>query len=95
MKTKLFLVLILATALLSTNVFAAPKSKITMAQAQEIALKRVGGEVEQADTVTRHKKEIYSFFIKKPNGATMHVLVSEKGKIKRVAEETPAAAKIK
>lgn len=31
----------------------------------------------------------------KSSGVTAHVLVSEKGKIKRVADETPATAKIK
>ena len=66
-----------------------------MERAQEIALKRINGEVQQADTVTKHSKQTYSFFIKKPDGVTTHVLVSEKGKIKRVADEMPAAAKIK
>ena len=95
MKTKLFLGFTLAATVFSANIFAAPKSKISMEQAQEIALRRVGGEVAQADTVERHKKPVYSFFIMKSSGVTAHVLVSEKGKIKRVADETPATAKIK
>jgi len=95
MKTKLFLGLALSTIVLGGSVLAAPKSKITMEQAQEIALKRVSGEVEQADAVKRHKRETYSFFIKQSDGVTAHVLVSEKGKIKRLADETPATAKIK
>ena len=95
MKTKLFLGLALAATVCGGNVFAASNRKITMERAQEIALKRVAGEVEQADTVTKHGKQTYSFFIKEQNGVTTHVLVSEKGKIKRVADETPAAAKIK
>ena len=95
MKSKLFLGFALAAMILSANVFAVPKSKITMEQAQEIALKRVSGEVELADTVKRHKKPVYSFFIKKSDGGTAHVLVNENGKIKRIADETPATAKIK
>ena len=95
MKTKLFLGLTLAAFVLSGNILAARKAKITLEQAQEIALKRVRGDVEQADTVKRHNREVYSFFIKKSNGATAHVLVSDKGRIKRIADETPATAKIK
>ena len=95
MKTKLFLGFALAAMILSANVFAAPKSKITMEQAQEIALKRVSGEVEQSDTVKRHNKPLYSIFIKESDGVTAHVLVNDKGKIKRIADETPATAKIK
>lgn len=95
MKTKLFLGLIFATMVFSGNIFAAPRSKITMEQAQEIALKRINGEVEQADMVKRHNKPVYSFFIKESDGVTAHVLVNDKGKIKRVADETPSTAKIK
>lgn len=95
MKTKLFLSLILAMLLCGANVFAATKAKITMEEAQGIALKRVSGDVEQTDTVMRHKKPLYSVFIKKSDGVTAHVLVNDKGKIKRVADETPATAKIK
>lgn len=95
MKTKLFLGLILATTVLSGNIFAAPKSKITMEQAQEIALKRISGEVEQSDTIKWHKKPVYSIFIKESNGVTAHVFVSEKGKIKRFVAETPSMAKTK
>lgn len=85
----------MTATMFSASVFAAPKSKITMERAQEIALKRVKGEVKQADMVKRHNKPVYSFFIKEPDGVTAHVLVSEKGKIKRIADETPATAKIK
>jgi len=95
MKTKLFLGLIFATMVFSGNIFAAPKSKITMEQAQEIALKRINGEVEQADMVNRRNKPVYSFFIKESDGVTAHVLVNDKGKITRVADETPSTAKIK
>jgi len=95
MKTKLFLGLIFATMVFSGNIFAAPRSKITMEQAQEIALKRINGEVEQADMVKRHNKPVYSFFIKESDGVTAHILVNDKGKIKRVADETPSTAKIK
>jgi hypothetical protein len=55
----------------------------------------VGGEIEQADALMRHHKQTYSIFIKRPDGVTAHVLVSEKGKIKRVRDETPERAKIK
>jgi len=95
MKTKLFLGLMLAATVFSANIFAAPKPKITMEQAQEIALRRVSGEVEQSDMVKRHNKPTYSFFIKKSNGVTAHVLVNDRGKIKRIADENPSTAKIK
>jgi uncharacterized membrane protein YkoI len=95
MKTKLFLSLALAVVVCASGVFAAPKSRVSMEQAQAIALKRVSGEVEQADTVQRHKKSLYSIFIKRANGVTAHVLVNERGKIKSVRNETPATAKIK
>ena len=89
----------LAATVFSGSIFAAPKSKmksrITMEEAQEIALKRVSGEIEQSDTITRHNKPTYSFFIKESNGVTAHVLVTEKGKIKHVRDETPSMAKIK
>ncbi|HEY8561239.1 MAG TPA: PepSY domain-containing protein [Pyrinomonadaceae bacterium] len=95
MKTKLFLSLTLAAIGMSGDIHAAPNRKVTVERAREIALGRVGGEIERADTVTRHKKPVYSFFIRKSDGGTAHVLVSEKGRIKRVADETPATAKIK
>lgn len=100
MKTKLFVVLTLAATVFAGNIFAAPRSKmpksrITMEQAQEIALRRVSGEVEKSDTIKRRKKEFYSFFIKESNGVTAHVLVNDRGKIKRVTDETPARARIK
>ena len=95
MKMKLFLGLTLATMVLSGNIFAAAKSKITMEQAQEIALRRVSGEVELSDTIEKHKKPVYSFFIKESDGVTTHILVNDKGKIKRIAAETPETAKIK
>lgn len=90
----------LAATVFSANIFAAPKpkmskSKVTMEQAQEIALRRVSGEVEQSDTVTRHKKPAYSFVIKKSNGATTHVLVNENGRIKSVTNEKTSKSKIK
>lgn len=95
MKTKLFLGLILATLVFGGSVFAAVKPPISLEQAQEIALKRANGEVEKADTVEKHNKPIYSFFIKESGDITTHVLVNEKGKIIRVADETPETAKIK
>jgi uncharacterized membrane protein YkoI len=95
MKAKLFIGLTLATLVFAGNIFAGTKPKITMQQAQEIALKRVSGEVELSDTVTKHKKPVYSFFIKESDGVTAHVLVNDKGKVKRVADETPENAKIK
>ena len=95
MKTKLFLGLMLAATVFSANIFAAPKTKVSMERAQEIALRRVSGEVEKSDTITKHNKATYSFFIKKSNGITTHVLVSEKGKIKRVSDEKPSKSKIK
>ncbi len=95
MKTKLFIGLILATLAFGGNIFAATKPKITMEQAQAIALKRVNGEIEQAATVGKNSKPLYSFFIKESDGITAHVLVNDKGQIKRVADETPATAKIK
>lgn len=95
MKTKLFLGSMLAAIIFSANIFAAPKPKITMEKAQEIALKKVKGDVEQADTVTYHRKPLYSIFIKRSNGVTTHVLVTENGKVKSMRDETPAKAKIK
>lgn len=96
MKAKLFLGLTLAAFLFGGNVYAAAKTrKISIERAEEIALKRVSGEIEQADAVMRHRRQTYSIFIKRPDGVTAHVLVSEKGRIKRVMDETPATAKIK
>jgi uncharacterized membrane protein YkoI len=95
MKTKLFLGFMLAATIFGGSVLAAPRSKITMERAEEIALKRVSGEIERADTVTRHNRPTYSFFIKKSDGVTTHVLVNEKGRIKRLADETPATAKVR
>lgn len=96
MKTKLFLGLTLATMIFGGSVFAAAKPTITQEEAQTIALKRVnGGDVEKAETVKKHNKSIYSFFIKDSNGIMSHVLVNEKGKIIRVADESPETAKVK
>ena len=85
----------LAATVFSANIFAAPKPKITMERAQEIALKRVSGEVEKSDMITKHNKATYSFFIRKSNGVTAHVLVNDRGKIKRIADEKPSKSKIK
>jgi uncharacterized membrane protein YkoI len=96
MKTKLFLGFSLATLVLSGSVLAAPKPKVTMDQAQAIALKRVGGgEIIQADTIEKHHNTIYSFFIKENGDVTAHLLVNDKGKIKRFVDETPETAKVK
>lgn len=96
MKTKLFLGLTLATLIFSGNLFAAVKPAITFEQAQEIALKRIkGGEVEKSDTVQKHNKPVYSFFIKDSDGIMTHILVNEKGKIIRLADETPDSATVK
>ena len=94
MKTKLLIGLILTTLIFAGNIFAGTKTQITQAQAQKIALKRVNGEVERSETIEKHNKPLYSFFIKDAEGVTTHVLVSEKGKIKRIADETPATAKV-
>ncbi len=95
MKTKLFIGLALVTLIFAGNIFAGTKTKITMEEAQTIALKRVSGEVEQSDTVNKHHKPVYSIFIKESDGITAHVLVNDKGKIKRIADETPENAKVK
>ena len=93
MKTKLFLGLTLAMMIFAGNIFAAPKPKITMEQAREIALKRVGGEIEESDTVKKHNKSYYSFTVRKTNGVTTQVLVSEKGKIEQIKNEKPVKGK--
>lgn len=98
MKSKLLLGATAAVILLGGSVFAKPVKtpKITLEQAQEIALKRIGGTIEQSDLVMRHGKSRYSVFVKEDNGITAHELISAKdGKILWVKDETPETAKIK
>lgn len=95
MKTKLFLSLALATLVFGGNIFAASKNKVTLEEAQAIALKRANGEVIQANTIDKKNKTLYSFFIKEPSGLTTHIVVNEKGKIKSFVDETPETAKVK
>lgn len=98
MKSKLLLGATAALVLLGGSVFAKSDKtpKITLEQAQEIALKRVGGTIEQSDLVMRHGKARYSVFVKEDSGITAHELISAKnGKIMWVRDETPETAKIK
>lgn len=99
MKSKLLLGATAAVILLGGSVFAKPVKtpKITLEQAQEIAMKRVGGgTIEQSDLVMRHGKARYSVFVKEDSAITAHELISAKnGKIKWVRDETPETAKIK
>lgn len=97
MKTKLFLGALMTTAILGGSVLAnTTKPNITMERAQEIALKRVGGTVEQSDLITKHGKARYSIFVKEASGITAHELINAKnGKVLWVRDETPATAKIK
>lgn len=98
MNSKLLLGTLAATVFLSGGVMAktAAKPKITLEQAQTVALKRINGTIEQADAVTERGKERYSIFVQQPNGVTTHEIISaKKGKILRLAVETPATAKIK
>lgn len=98
MNTKLYLGAIMTAIILGGSALAntKPKSEITLERAQEIALKRIDGTIEQAGMVKRHGKERYSIFVQESNGLTAHEFINAKtGKILWVKDETPATAKIK
>ena len=95
MKSKLFLGLTFGAILLGGNIFAATKSALTIQEAEKIALGKAKGEIEKEDAVEKGKKVTYSFFIKGEGDVVTHVLVNEKGKVIRVADETPEMAKVK
>lgn len=63
------------------------KKKVTMEQAQEIALKRVPGTVENSRTETQKGKTVYAFEIRDKKGMTENVWVSETGKIAKVEKQ--------
>ena len=91
MKTKLYLRLylsaILAITLLGGSVFAAAKTskpKVTLEEAQAVALARIPGTVESSMT----GKKDYSFEILGTDGVKTDVFVSEKsGKIKKMIDK--------
>lgn len=95
MKSKLFIGLFVGTVLLGVNVFAAAKPPMTLQQAEQVALSKVNGEIEKEDAVEKNNKTTYSFFIKRSGDVVTHILVNEKGKIVRIADETPEMAKVK
>ena len=95
MKSKLFISLFVGTILLGGNIFATAKPLLTLQQAEQVALSKVNGEIEKEDAVEKHNKTIFSFFIKRSGDVVTHILVNEKGKIVRIADETPEMAKVK
>lgn len=100
MTTKLFAGAIITTVLLAGSLIASArdrgKNNISMERAQEIALRRAAGTVEESNLVKRHGRERYSIFIEEPNGVTTHEFISARnGKILWMRDETPAAAKIR
>jgi uncharacterized membrane protein YkoI len=69
----------------------ARQAEITKEQAQEIALKRVPGNVESGELEREHGKLVYSFDIRNSKGTIDEVQVSAiTGKIVRVEHETKA-----
>ena len=66
------------------------KTKITMEQAEEIALKRVPGTVENSKTETQKGKTVYYFEIRDNKGMKEMVWVGDTGKIKKVEKEKSA-----
>ena len=83
MRSKLFLGAILTVILIGGSVFAAGKPKITLEQAQAVALKKVPGTVESSKMI----KNDYSFEIVGASGLRTNVIVSEKGKIKKMVDK--------
>ena len=83
---------IAAVLLLTTAVaFAAPKPKLSMKQARDIALKAVPGTVKSEEYEHEKGKWVYSFDIttKKP-GVTEVLIDANTGKIIETSHETPA-----
>lgn len=99
MKTRLFAGAIVTAVALCGSTFAKPKEKrsnISMDRAQELALKRVKGEIQQADLIKVKGKDRYSIFVKESSGATAHELLSARsGKVLWVRDETPDKAKVR
>ena len=62
--------------------FAAHKPKVSMEEAQAVALKRIPGTVESSTMV----KKNYSFEIIGTDGIRTNVIVSDKGKIKELVD---------
>lgn len=80
MKTKLFLGAILTVIVVGGNLFAATKpKKITIEEAQTIALKRISGTVESSLA----EKKDYLFVIRGDDGIKRDVYVSDNGKVKK------------
>ena len=82
MNSKLYLGAVLTVILIGGSVFAAGKPKITLEEAQAVALKRIPGTVESSGM---HKKD-YSFEILGTDGIRTNVIVTEKGKIKELVD---------
>ncbi len=88
----------MAVVLLGGSVLANSdkKPKISLEEAQSIALKRINGTVEQSNLITHHGKERYSVFVLESDGITAHELINARnGKVIWVKDELPEAANIK
>ena len=84
---KLTAVLLLTTAV----AFAAPKPKLSMKQARDIALKAVPGTVKSEEYEHEKGKWVYSFDITTKEPGVTEVLVdANTGKIIETSHETPA-----
>src|SRR4051794_20165032 len=67
------------------------QTKITIAEAREIAQKTVSGNIEESELEKEHGKLVYSFDIRNPKGTITEVQVDAKtGKIVSTEEETKA-----
>ena len=69
----------------------AKQTKITMAQARDIALKQAAGNIEDGELEKEHGKLVYSFDIRNAKGTITEVQVDAKtGKVVSTVEETKA-----
>ena len=85
---KITAVLLLTTAVAFA---AAPKPKLSMKQARDIALKAVPGTVKSEEYEHEKGKWVYSFDITTKDPGVMEVLVdANTGKIIETTHETPA-----
>lgn len=100
MRTNLFTGAILTVVVLCGSFAVSAKDKkrtnISMERAQQIALKRAPGTVEESNLVKRGGKERYSIFIRRTNGNMAHELISARsGHVLWLRDETPDKAKIR
>ena len=69
----------------------AKQTKITMAQARDIAQKQAAGNIEDGELEKEHGKLVYSFDIRNEKGTITEVQVDAKtGKVVSTVEETKA-----